>query len=51
MGSRQWLALVLSIAQLEYLRDASLTLVLNMGTFRTHPRFTLVYIGNPVSLS
>jgi hypothetical protein len=38
-------------AQLEDLRDTSLTLKLNLSTFGTHPRVNLGYMGDNVSLS
>ena len=38
-------------AQLEVLRDTSLTLELNLSTFGTHPRVNLGYMGDKVSLS
>jgi len=38
-------------AQLEDLRDTSLTLELNLSTFGPHPRVHLGCLGNKVSLS
>jgi hypothetical protein len=38
-------------AQLEDLRDTSLTLELNLSTFGTHPRVGLGYMEGNVSLS
>jgi len=38
-------------AQLKGLRDTTLTLELNLSTFRTHPRVTSGYMGDTVSLS
>jgi hypothetical protein len=38
-------------AQLEVLRDTSLTLELNLRSFGTHPRFNLDYMGDKASLS
>jgi len=38
-------------AQLEDLRDTSLTFKLNLSTFGTHPRVTLGFMGDTVSLS
>ena len=47
----QGLTLVHFSAQLEALRDTSLTLELNLSTFETHPRVNLAYMGDKVSLS
>jgi len=38
-------------AQLEALRDTSLTLELNLSTFGPHPRVTVGYMWDTVSLS
>ena len=38
-------------AQLEDLRDTSLTLELNLSTFGPHPRVKLAYMGDEVHLS
>jgi len=38
-------------AQLEALRNTSLTLELNLSTFGTHPRINLGHVGHNVSLS
>jgi len=52
MRSRgQGLTLAHFRAQLEDLRDTSLTLELNFRTFGTHPRVDLGHMGDKVSLS
>ena len=51
MGRRQGLTLAHFTAQLEDLRDTSLTVELNLSTFGTHPRVRLGQIGDKVSLS
>jgi hypothetical protein len=38
-------------AQLEDLRDTSLTSDINLSTFETHPRVNMGHMGNKVSLS
>jgi len=48
---RQGLTLAHFKAQLEDLRDTSLTLELKLSTFGTHPRLTWGYAGDTVSLS
>ena len=48
---QQGLTLAHFRAQLEDLRDTSLTLELNLSTFGTHPRINLCYMGDRVSLS
>jgi len=45
----QGLTLVHFSAQLEDLRDTSLTSELNLSTFRTHPRINLGHMGEKVS--
>jgi hypothetical protein len=47
----QGLTLVHFRAQLEDLRDTSLTLELNLSTFGKHPRVSMGYMGDKVSLS
>jgi hypothetical protein len=47
---RQGLTLVHFRAQLEDLRDTSLTSELNLSTFETHPWVDLGCMGNEVSL-
>jgi len=47
----QGLALAHFRAQLEDLRDTSLTLELNLSTFGPHPRENSDYVGDKVSLS
>ena len=49
--SRHGLTLVHFSAQLEDLRDTSLTLELNLSTFGAYPRINLGYVGDKVSLS
>ena len=51
VASHQGLTLAHFRAQLEDLRNTSLTLELNMSTFGTHPRVHLAYMGDKVSLS
>jgi len=51
MVCEQGRTLVHFSAQLEDIRDTSLTLELNLGTFGTHPRVRLGYMGDNVSLS
>jgi hypothetical protein len=50
-GLGQGLTLVRFRAQLEDLRDTSLTLQLNLSTLGTHPRVNLDHIGDKESLS
>ena len=50
-AERQGLTLAHFTAQLEDLRDTSLTLELNLCTFGTHPRIVLGHMGFKVSLS
>ena len=38
-------------AQLEHLRDTSLTSELNLSTFGTHPQVNLGHMGDKLSLS
>ena len=47
----QGLTLVHFSAQLEDLRDTSLTLLINLSTFGKRPRVTLGYMGDTVSSS
>ena len=49
--SKQGLTLAHFKAQLEDLRDTSLTLELNLSTFGPHPRVKLAYMGDEVHLS
>ena len=49
--ARQGLTLAHFRAQLQALRDTSLTLELNLSTLGTHPRVNLGYMGDKVSLS
>jgi hypothetical protein len=49
--STQGLALADFKAQLEDLRDTSLTLELNLSTFGPHPRVILGCVGDKLSLS
>jgi len=51
LGEGQGLTLAHFRAQLEDLRDTSLTLELNLSTFGTHPRVTLAYMEDKVCLS
>jgi hypothetical protein len=44
-GGRQGLILAHFRAQLEDIRDTSLTLELNLSTFWTHPRVNVYYMG------
>ena len=50
-AGRQGLTLAHFRAQLEDVRDTSLTLELNLSTFGTHPRVHSNHVGNKVSLS
>ena len=50
-GADQGLTLAHFKAQLEDLRDTSLTSQLNLSTFGTHPRVKLGYMGDRASFS
>jgi len=50
-ASVQGLTHVHCSAQLQDLRDTSLTSELNLSTFGIHPRVKLVHVGDKVSLS
>jgi hypothetical protein len=50
-AARQGLTLAHFKAQLDDIRDTTLTLELNLSTFGTHPRAPLGHVGDRVSLS